>query len=161
MERLGINWKILLGQMINFVILLFLLKRFAYKPFLDILGSRKNKIEEGVRKSAEAEKSLQNIRALEIEMKKSGEARAREILKEAEKKAGSRFNEMLVAAEGERKKIIEEAKAFAKKEIEAEKEAQRKELIEKTFLLAGKFLKEKMDKEKDKRFLEKIISEIK
>ena len=43
LENLGIDWKILLGQIINFLVVLFVLKKFAYKPFLSVLNKRKIK----------------------------------------------------------------------------------------------------------------------
>lgn len=161
MESLGINWKILIGQIINFAILLFLLKKFAYKPFFSILEKRKAKIEEGVKKSEEAEKSLQKIRALEEEIKRSGEEKAKATLKEAEARAKTKTQEILSSAEGERKKIVEEARKEAQNEVAKEKEKQKREAIELTFLLTEKFLKEKFNEEKDKKFLEEMISELK
>lgn len=161
MEGLGINWKILIGQIVNFIILLYLLKRFAFKPFLNMLEKRKNSIVEGVRKSEEAEKSLQKIRVLEGEIRKSGEERTKLIIKEAEEKATAKAREIRSLAEDERKKIIEEARMAAEKETLKEKENQKKEMIDLTFLLTEKFLKEKFNEEKDKKLLEELISEIK
>lgn len=161
MEALGINWKILIGQLINFAILFFLLKRFAYKPFLSILEKRRAKIEEGVRKSEEAERSLQKIRILEEEIKKSGQERARKILRESEARAGAVAEGILASAGKEKERIVAEARLIAEREIAASKEKHQKRMIENTFLLAEKFLKEKLDEKQDRKFLEKIISEIK
>lgn len=161
MEQLGINWKMLLGQVVNFIILFWLLKRFAYKPFLSVLEQRRTKIEEGVKKSEEAEKTLQKTRTLEREIKKSGEERAKTVLKEAEIEAANRVQAAISSAEEEKKKIIEDAKILAQKEIAEKKEEQRGQNQEYVFFLAEKFLKEKMDKEKDKKLLEEIISGLK
>lgn len=72
MEALGINWKILLAQIVNFIILFWLLKRFALKPFLSVLKKRQTDIEEGIKKSEKAERSLQEIRNLAKEIKEKG-----------------------------------------------------------------------------------------
>lgn len=161
MEALGINWKILIGQLINFAILFFLLKKFAFKPFLNILERRKTKIEEGIKKSEEAEKSLQKIKGLWEEVKKNAEEKARNILRESEAKAAVIKDGILVSAANEKTRILEEAKLIAKNEITAQKENYRKQMVENTFLLAEKFLKEKSDREKDKKFLEEVIAELK
>ena len=34
LSKLGIDWRLLIAQLINFLILLFVLRRFAYKPIL-------------------------------------------------------------------------------------------------------------------------------
>jgi F-type H+-transporting ATPase subunit b len=67
-ETFGWNWKLFLSQVISFVIVALLLRRFAYKPILAVLEERRRKIEEGqlnaekIRKElAEAEKRYQEI----------------------------------------------------------------------------------------------------
>lgn len=161
MEELGIDWKILLGQIINFVILLYLLKRFAFKPFLNMLEKRKDHIAEGVKKSEEAEKSLQKIRILESQIRESGEHKARAVLKEAETKAELKAKEIIISAEKEKEKIIERVREMTEKEILEERKKRDKEAVDIAFTLAKRFLKEKIDEEEDKKLLEELISEIK
>src|ERR1041384_7823899 len=67
-QTFGWNWQLFLSQVISFVIVAFLLKRFAYKPILAVLEERRRKIEEGqinaekIKKElAEAEKRYQQI----------------------------------------------------------------------------------------------------
>ncbi len=61
--QLGINGPFLLAQIINFFVLLLLLQRFLYRPMLDMLESRKERIAEGLqaaelaRQEAEAERA--------------------------------------------------------------------------------------------------------
>jgi F-type H+-transporting ATPase subunit b len=161
MEGLGINWKILVGQLINFVILFFLLKKFVFKAFFSTLEKRKKVIEDGVKKSEEAESNLAKIRVLDQEVRAVGEKNAKELLKSAEITAGKRKQEVLESAEKEKERIILVAKETAKKEIADEKEKQRKETVDLSFLLAKKFLQEKLTPEDDKKLLEKIASELK
>jgi len=161
MEGLGINWKILVGQIINFVILFFLLKKFVFKAFSSTLEKRRKVIEDGVRKSEKAEKNLAKIRLLEQEVRAAGERRAKEIIKSAEMAAQKRKQEVFDSAEKEKERIILTAKETAKKAVEDEKEKQKKEIVDLSFLLAGKFLKDKLTQEEDKKLLEKIASELK
>ncbi len=161
MEGLGINWKILVGQIVNFAILFFLLKKFVFKAFLNTLEKRKKTIEDGVRKSEDAEKNLAKIRTLGQEIKIAGERKAKELLLSAESIAGKRKQEVLNSAEKEKERIILAAKETAKREIENEKEKQKRETIDLSFLLAQKFLKEKLSQEDDKKLLEKIASGLK
>lgn len=161
MKELGIDWKILLGQIVNFVILLFLLKRFALKPFLAILEKRRNKIEEGIKNSQEAEKSLAKIRTVAQDIKQKGENEAREIVGAAEARAKSKAEEIMLKVNEEKKKAIEEAKKIIQKETEEEAKKRERETIEAAFALTEKFLKEKLDENKDKKIIEGLISNIK
>jgi len=70
--KLGINPVLLLAQIINFLILLFLFKKFLYKPILGILEKRRNYILESMRKADEAVKK-------EKEMEKEREKKLREL----------------------------------------------------------------------------------
>ena len=45
-NALGINLKILVAQLINFLVLFIVLYKFGYKPMLKFLDDRKDKIEE-------------------------------------------------------------------------------------------------------------------
>jgi F-type H+-transporting ATPase subunit b len=160
MEGLGINWKILLGQAINFAVLLFILKRFVYKPFLNLLDKRKTGIDEGIKKTAEAEKSLQNIRVMSDKIKENGEKEAGEILKKAELRAQDRAKEISDLAEKEKQKMLEIAKINIEKEIIEERKTRDKEAMEKTLLVAEKFLNEKITEEKDKKLIEELASRL-
>ena len=66
MSKLGIEWRMLLAQLINFSIVFFLLWRFAYKPVFAILEARRQKIAEGL---ANAEKSTAQLAKTEADRK--------------------------------------------------------------------------------------------
>ncbi|MGB7770070.1 MAG: F0F1 ATP synthase subunit B [Verrucomicrobiia bacterium] len=53
MSQLGIDWRILITQLISFSIVFFILWRFAYKPIFTMLQVRREKIADGL---ANAEK---------------------------------------------------------------------------------------------------------
>jgi F-type H+-transporting ATPase subunit b len=161
MEGLGINWKILLGDIINFAILFFLLKKFVFKSFSETLKKRKEKIEAGLKKSEEAEAALVKIRLQDKEIREAGEKNARELIKEAEINADKKRQAILALAEEEKQKIILKAKETAEKEISDKREQQKRETIEMSFLLSEKLLKEKFDRGKDKKLMEEIISGLK
>jgi F-type H+-transporting ATPase subunit b len=160
MEGLGINWKILVGQIINFVILLFILKRFVYKPFLAILKKRKDQIAEGIKKSEEADASLLKLKDLEENIQKEGKEKEKGIVKEAEIKAKTKAQEILGLAEQEKGKIIERGKVLAEKEVAEQKENQEKKVLENVVLVAEKFLGEKIDQEKDKKLIEDLLGKL-
>ena len=47
-ETFGFDWKIFFSQVISFVIVALVLRRFAYKPILAILEERRQRIAEGL-----------------------------------------------------------------------------------------------------------------
>lgn len=161
MRELGIDWKILLGQIINFLILLFLLRRFVFKPFLAILEKRRNRIEEGIKNAQAAEKSLENIRNLAGEFKQKSEKEARDLIIAAEAKSRIRAEEIMQKVNEEKKIALEEAKRIIQRETEEEAKKKEKEITEKAFILTEKLLKEKLDENRDKKIIEGLLANLK
>jgi F0F1-type ATP synthase, subunit b len=60
LSTLGLEGKIFLAQLINFLIVVFILKKILYKPLQKMLNERKNKIEQGLRDAESAKLALEN-----------------------------------------------------------------------------------------------------
>jgi F-type H+-transporting ATPase subunit b len=158
MEGLGIDFKILAGDIITFVVLVVILKKYAFKPFLAVLESRRQKIEEGVKKTDEAEKTLQKIRLQADEVREAGERKTREIVQLAEKKAQAKA--VLAAAEEEKVKVVANAKAAMEKEQTQARERRQQEALDLALAVSEKFLAEKITKDQDKKMIERLVSEL-
>ena len=161
MNGLGIDPRILLGDIITFIVLLVILKKYAYKPFLTVLEQRRKKIEEGVKKSEEAEKSLAKIRNLAEEVKDAGEKKAKELILAAEAKAQERARAIAAAAEEEKKRVIANAQVVMEKERLQAQERQQKEAMDLAFAVSEKFLAEKITKDQDKKIVERFAAGLK
>ncbi|MDD4531271.1 MAG: F0F1 ATP synthase subunit B [Candidatus Pacebacteria bacterium] len=161
MEGVEIDWKILVGQIINFAILFFVLKTFIYKPFLNLLKSRREKIEEGINKSIEADNRLGKIDELKSAIEKKGEEEKKKILSKAEEEAKKRVEESTKKAEEERSALLAKARKEAEDLKEKEKEETKKQTIDNAFALAEKLLKEEIDEKKGKQITEEFLKKLK
>lgn len=115
LDALGINLKDLIFAVANFLILVLILGKFLYKPFLGILEKRKQTIEDAFT-NAEAtnRKADEKYEAYTKKLARAA-AESREIIKNARLKADDHAN-----------MIVEEAKAEAARiKLQAEKEAVR------------------------------------
>jgi F-type H+-transporting ATPase subunit b len=158
LEVLGINWKILIGQLVNFLILFYLLQRFAFKPFLKVLRERREKIEKGVKLAQESEEKIKLVEKEREEILKKEEERAKQILKEYEKRGKEKEKEIISLAEKEKTKILEEAEKTAESEIEKLKKEFSQKNLDVVFALTEKFLMEKIDSEKDKKIIKNLLT---
>lgn len=129
LRNFGIQPTLLLAQIVNFLIILFLLQKFFYKPIIKILESRKKNIEE----------SLKNADLIEEKLKKA-EERSAQIIKETQKNAqelisNAKLETQRIAdqAGADSRRQIEEANAQAQAQIQAQK-AQLKQDLEKETL---------------------------
>ena len=156
-----IDWKILVGQIINFAILFFVLKIFVYKPFLDLMKKRRETIEDGVNKSIEADKQLNKVQELRREMEKVTEDEKKKILSAAEAESKKRAEESMKKAEEERAALLIKAKKEAEDLKEKESEKTRKETVDNAFALAEKLLKENIDEKKGKQLTDEFLKKLK
>lgn len=84
LSQLGIDWRLLIAQAVNFFLLLVILRLFVYKPLIGMMHERRKKIEEGIAKAEEADERLKEVNHIGIEKIKEAEATAMGILKKTE-----------------------------------------------------------------------------
>lgn len=106
-SQLGIDWRSLVSQAVNFLILLLVLRFFVYKPVIRILKERKTRVEEGLTKAKEADERLYQIEEIGKEKLKEAEMNALGILRKTEERA-----------KGVEAKLLEEAKRKEAEELE-------------------------------------------
>lgn len=107
MENLGLDWKVLLAQLVNFGILLVVLKKYLYKPLVKAIDERNKKISTALDDSKRIEEKLAGI-----------EKKETELLDLAREKAKKEREEIIDMANKEREKMIEDAKVAANREVE-------------------------------------------
>jgi F-type H+-transporting ATPase subunit b len=156
-DKLGIDWKLLLFQIANFLILLFILRKVLYKPLLGFLDKRRKKIEEGLNKAEKFEEEWQKIKAKEKEIMTQAEKSALQLAEKARLDAQVREKEMTEEARQKAEKIMEEAK----KEVAKEKEKVLSELKGETadfiVLATEKILQRSLNDKDEKAMIEKTI----
>ena len=80
---LGLNWKLFLAQLINFGIVILVLWKWVFKPVAGALETRRQKIEESVKKADEIEKRLKEFEASRDQEFRKARAAAEEIIQKA------------------------------------------------------------------------------
>lgn len=115
-SHLGIDWKLLLAQAVNFFALLYILKRFAYQPVMRMLKERRDKIEEGVRFRDAAEESLRVSSEEGEKIINKASAQALETVKKSHTRANELQTEMLKEANQKGEAIVLEARKRAEEE---------------------------------------------
>ncbi len=86
-KEFGINPILLLAQVVNFAILLFLLKIFLYKPLLKTLEERKTKIAKSLKQAEEIEKRLETSTVDQEELLNKARSEANKIISDSKKEA--------------------------------------------------------------------------
>src|SRR5881275_1574477 len=143
-ETFGWNWQLFLSQVISFVIVALLLRRFAYKPILAVLEERRRKIEEGQLNAEKIKKELAEAEKRYQEIIAKADADAQKMIDEARESAAHlserKQQEAIAAAE----QILAKAREASAIEHERTMESLKRELgrlvVDTTAKVAGKVL---------------------
>jgi F-type H+-transporting ATPase subunit b len=136
LTQFGVDKYLLAAQIINFLVIAYILKRFAYKPILKLLEDRKKTIAQGLSQADEARILLEQANEKESTLLKNAQAAARKMQDEAKKHA----EEIMRKTEEDTKKRAEQMLLEAKEKIELEARTVEKRLEAHTTELAVAFL---------------------
>ena len=158
-QALGLNIKILIAQLVNFAILLFVMWKFGYKPMMKFLDERKDKIEAGIKNFEETKKRLDEIDAKEKQVLKNAQKQAQELIEKTNEKITQRKKDMMDKAKEEINDIIKKTK----EDLEVEKKITLKhikqESAELIVAVVEKILGDKIDVKVDKTFVDQAIKD--
>lgn len=140
-------------QVVTFLVLLIILKKYAWKPVLNAIKAREERIKGALESAEEAKLEMKQLKAdNEIIIKEAKDERNK-LLQEARDLKTHMIEEAKTQAGDEAKKIIEGAKL----KIESEKDAAISEIKELVATLsveiAEKILKKELDDKKDQQDL--------
>jgi F-type H+-transporting ATPase subunit b len=157
---LGINLGYLISQIINFLLLLVILRVFLYKPIVNMLDKRRETIrtqlEEADTARSEAEAAKQEY---DKQLEEAKEER-RSMLAEAREQADKMREEILEKARGDAQALVakteEEMEALRRQTIVGAQS----EIVELAMAAAGKVVGESLDEKAQRRLIQEFISEV-
>ncbi len=156
LAKLGVDWKLLLAQAVNFVVLLWVLRRYAYQPMLDFLEKRTVRIEKGLKDAEAAQVKLAEMEVKEKEVLVAAHTEAKSIIARAEESAKKRDAERSLETEAKVKRLLEEATEKIREEKDRALAGAKEEIGSLVLLSVEKMLREKVDSTTDKKILENI-----
>ena len=86
-RQFGVNWSSFIAQVVNFTFLAFVLYRFAFKPVLNTLSERQQKIAEGLQYAEEMKQKLSEAEKGKAETLKNASLEAQHLVNDAQEKA--------------------------------------------------------------------------
>lgn len=159
MEALGITLPGLLAQIVNFLLLLFLLSRFAFKPITEMLDRRAERIKESLgaaeRASLEASQAQAAIQAKIDEARRQGQT----IIEQASRAAEQLRAELAQAAQQEAETIRQRAVADFGLEREKAMAQLRRQFADLTVTAAEKVISRSLDRQAHERLILDVLDE--
>ncbi len=149
-------------QIFLFLLLLFLLKKYAWKPILNAVKDREEGIQNALKSAENARKEMQNLTADNERILKEARNDREELLKEAR----TMRTEMIEEAKGQAQLEADKLIAKAKEEIENEKQTAitdlKNQVADLSIGIAEKLVKDQLDsKGKQVALIEKMLKDVK
>jgi F-type H+-transporting ATPase subunit b len=118
----GLNPWLLGAQILNFLIVLFLLKKFLYKPILGILKKRQTTIKDGLQQAEEARIKLEKVIIEEKNILRNAQLQSKKIIEDARQESQDIARRINEDTKKQTEKLINNAKEqIARESIDAEK----------------------------------------
>lgn len=131
-KNFGVNPVLLIAQIVNFLIILFLLKKFMYKPVLDILKKREQQVKDGFKNAEEAERKLSEAEEKEKQVIHKAKEVAQKIISDAKSEA----EDLKTKASDEAKKETDRMLGQARLTMQLEEKATEEKLTQKVGQIA-------------------------
>jgi len=158
---LGVDWKMLIFQIIAFLILMWFLGKFVYPWLIKSVDERAKAIEDGVKAAADAQAAALDAENRVTELLKEARTEARDIIATAKIEATN----ALTAAEERAKKradqIVTEAHAEIEKDIRQAKITLHNETLSLVTLATEKVLGKAASKDIDSKLITATLKELK
>jgi F-type H+-transporting ATPase subunit b len=146
---------------LTFVLLLIILKKFAWKPILDSIKEREQKISNSLAMAKQTQEEMKRLKADNEKLLKEAREERDVILREANKMKDSIINEAKSKAQAEADRIVEAARQNIQSEKAAAIAELKNQVADLTIEVAEKVLgAELSDKAKQTSFAEKQLEKL-
>lgn len=158
---IGFDWRVALANLVSFLIIFWLLKKYAFGPMARIIKERQSKIAEGLDNAGKAEEHLQQAQATAAVTITDAKKEANSIVASATDQGKNIIGEATAQAEIKAKGVLD----AANKKIDADREAMQSEVeahaAEVVVRGIEKILSEEFTGEQNVAFSQKAIAAIK
>lgn len=158
-SALGFNLPGLIAQLINFAILLIVLRLFLFGPIMNMLDERKRRIEEGLAKSEEAASMAEASEQQSQQVLAEARAEAQRLLAGAQQSAASLRAELEEQARASAERIRTDAQASIQAERDQAILALRAEFADLTITAAERVVGQSLDRSAHQRLIDDVLVE--
>ncbi len=160
LAALGVDGKILAAQIINFIILVLVLRKILYKPLVNLIEQRRQTIEQSLSKAEELEKRSVSLAQEQAELREKAKAEARQIIDEAKQAAEQIRSETLLATQAETEKLLKKTETAISSQKEAMLGELKQEIGGMVANLTEKLIGQSLKPEVEKQLREQAMKEV-
>ena len=159
MDELGLNLPVLIAQLVNFFLLLVLLRVLLYRPILEVLDRRSQRIREGLeaaeQSKEQAAKAEQDLAGQLAEARRQGQT----LIAQAQESAGRIQEDSRNQARREAEALLERARSEIQLERDRAIAELRRQFADLTVAAAEKVINQSLDRQAHRRLIDEVLAE--
>jgi len=159
-EALGIDWKMLILQIVAFLILVWLLNKYVYPWLMKSVDERQDAIEAGAKAAEEAKLKAEQAEEQVASLLAVARKEAKDIVSTAKSEATAAVEAAEAKASGRAQKIVDSAHEQIEKDVIAAKKALHNETIDLVATATEKILGSAVDSKVDQKVVAQAIKEV-
>lgn len=159
LKDFGVEPLLLLAQMVNFAILLFILKRFLYKPILKVLEERKNKIATSMKQSEQIQKKFEELDVKQQEILDNARNESAQIIDGAKSEAKTLANQIQIEASNQTQLSLKRAQETLVLEKQKMISEAKREIVSVVTSATQKVIGKMMTKKDNDRLVTEAVNE--
>lgn len=159
-KNFGLDPTLLAAQIINFLLLVYLLNRFFLPKILGFLKRREEKIRQGLEAAQKGEELFKKVEIREKEILQKARMQAKEILAEARIRESEQAKKIEEQTKRSAEKIIEDARELATREGEKVREQITRDISKLAILVLERSLKKIISPEEHKKIVENLTHNV-
>jgi F-type H+-transporting ATPase subunit b len=160
LSSFGVSWATFLANLLNFVVLLFVLQFFAYKPLLKMLDERRRRIADSMKQTEQIKEELAKTQAARDEILLKANDAAQKMIEEARQAAvkfkDQKLNEAIQSAQD----LLKKAQDAGKQEREKVLADLRKEMVGLVIATTAKVTGKILTSDDQKRLTDETLKEL-
>ncbi len=156
---LGIDWRLLILQIIAFLILVWALGKWVYPWLMKSVDERRDAIEAGAKAAEAAEKKAAEAQEEIKKLLAEARSEAKDIVATAKDEAAAQVADAEAKAKSRADKIVKDAHDQLEKDVVAARKALRNDTIELVALATEKVVGKTVSKDVDKKIIAASIKE--
>jgi F-type H+-transporting ATPase subunit b len=155
-----IRFDVLLTQILGFLIVLWVLRRYAWRPVLRMLEDRRARVAGDIARAETLRKEAERVKAEYEEQLRGIEQESRRRIQEAVAEGQRVAEEIKANAHQEARNIAARTQEDLALEVKKARVGLRAEMVEMSLLAAERLLSEKLDGEAHRRLVDRFLTDL-
>ena len=159
MDELGLNIPVLAAQLFNFFLLLVVLRLFLYRPILDMLDRRSQRIREGLQAAEQSKEQASQTEQEVAQQLEEARRQGQTLVAQAQEAASRIQDDARAQAQRDAEVLLERARGEIQLERDQAIAELRREFADITVSAAEKVIGQSLDRQAHQRLIDEALAE--